>query len=445
MKICIVGMGYVGLVTAACFAEHGHEVICIDTDTQKIDQLSRGDLPIVEPELDDMVSKGIRSGRLRFLSSMPSDVQNVKVFFIAVGTPPILDGGADLSYVFSALDDIGSVACEGAYIVVKSTVPPGTGGILRVRIANALKARGASFSIEILSNPEFLREGSAVRDCMYPERIVIGARSKDAERIMRELYDGFSSQDGIMIMSPESAEIAKYAANTMLAARISMMNEIACLCDEVGADISDVRRSIAADSRIGPYFLSAGCGYGGSCFPKDVRALVRSGERYGLDMSIASAVDKVNDRQKERLAMMIRDRFSDLLGMKAAVLGLAFKPDTDDIRCAPSIDLVRSLVGMGADVIAYDPAAIKKAREILPSSVHFASSAADALNGASFVAIITEWKEFAYIDWAEAGAKMDHKIIFDGRNFLSPEKMTSLGFEYYCIGRSMTPTRRTAQ
>lgn len=439
MKICVVGMGYVGLVTAVCFAERSHDVICVDTDQSKIDSLSRGVLPIIEPGLDDLLVRGLESGKLVFCSEMPAAASEAKVFFIAVGTPPKIDGGADLTYVFGALDAIGSVASDGALIVVKSTVPPGTGGAVRARLGETLARRGASHRVEILSNPEFLREGTAVKDCMYPDRIVVGVRTAYAEDVMRQLYDSFAPQDRILVMSPESAEIAKYAANTMLAARISMMNEIANLCDKVGADIDDVRGSIALDPRIGPYFLAAGCGYGGSCFPKDVRALVRSGERCGLDMTLASAVDKVNDRQKMRLAAMVRERFGDLSGVRCAVLGLAFKPDTDDMRSAPSIDLIRSLVHAGAIAVAYDPAAIERARDLLPIGTIFASSAEDALRGADLAVIVTEWRVFLDLDWAGVGDTMSRKIIFDGRNCLQPEELKKLGFEYYCIGRSMTP------
>lgn len=439
MKICVVGMGYVGLVTAVCFAERGHDVICVDTDQSKIASLSRGVLPILEPGLDDLLKRGIESEKLAFYSGMPNDASEAKVFFIAVGTPPKIDGDADLSFVFGALEAIGSVAPDGSLIVVKSTVPPGTGGAVRVRLNETLNRRGVSHRIEILSNPEFLREGTAVKDCMYPDRIVVGVRTAYAEEVMRQLYDNFTSQDRILVMSPESAEIAKYAANTMLAARISMMNEIASLCDKVGADIEDVRGSIALDPRIGSYFLAAGCGYGGSCFPKDVRALVRSGERYGLDMTLASAVDKVNDRQKMRLAAMIRERFGDLAGLRCAVLGLAFKPETDDMRSAPSIDLIRSLVRSGSIVTAYDPAAMSNARDLLPIGTLFASSPKEALYRADLAVIVTEWRGFLDIDWSVIGKTMTQKIIFDGRNCLCPEQIKKLGFEYYCIGRSITP------
>lgn len=441
MKICVLGMGYVGLVTAACFAERGHDVLCADSDAAKIESLSRGVVPIMEPGLDEMIERNSAAGRLRFYVGTPSEARDARVFFITVGTPPRPDYGADLSQVSDALHDIASVASDGAMVVVKSTVPPGTSGLMRVKLDAALRERGERIELELLSNPEFLREGTAVRDCMEPERIVIGARSAEAERVMRELYENFAPADRVLVMTPESAEIAKYAANTMLAARISMMNEIAGLCDAAGADVEDVRAAIALDPRIGPYFLASGCGYGGSCFPKDVLALVRSGEQRGLDMTLATAVDKVNRLQKGRLAMMVRDRFGDLRGARAAVLGLAFKPDTDDMRSAPSVDLIHALVGMGAAITAYDPAAMTKARGILPDEVRYAASAADALRGADFAVITTEWREFSSLDWSAIGETMARRVIFDGRNIFSPSEMERKGFEYYCIGRGHTPER----
>lgn len=441
MKICVVGIGYVGLVTAACFAERGHEVICVDADSSKIERLKRGEMPINEPGLCEIVVKNIAAHRLDFFDRLPREAASAKVFFVAVGTPPTISGEADLSQVFSAIDAIGAAASDGSLVVVKSTVPPGTGELVRAKIDAALSERGERVRCEILSNPEFLREGSAVRDCLFPERVVIGTHSEEAERVMRDLYSDFAPSEKIFVMSPKSAEIAKYAANTMLAARISMMNEIACLCDEVGADVEDVRASLAADPRIGPYFLRAGCGYGGSCFPKDVRALVRTGEQMGLDMTFASATEKVNLRQKELMARMIRDRFGELAGMRIAVLGLAFKPETDDIREAPSLSLIRALHGMGAIVAAYDPAAMENSRRELPEEIIFASSAEEALDGAECAAVVTEWKEFRSLDWARAGEKMAAKIVFDGRNIFDPREMRANGFEYYCIGRGMTPRR----
>ena len=441
MKICVVGTGYVGLVTGTCFAEKGNSVCCVDIDEDRIGKLKSGLCPIYEPGLGGLIEKNVREGRLSFSTDIKDGLEGTKLFFIAVGTPPADDGRADLAQVLAAVDSIASSLSHSCYIVVKSTVPVGTGTLLCRRINNHLRERGVEgIDLEVLSNPEFLKEGMAVEDCLHPDRIVIGASSEEARAVMRELYLPFAAEDRIIFMDPVSAEITKYAANTMLAARISFMNEIAQLCDRVGGDVTAVKEGVASDRRIGPSFLNAGCGYGGSCFPKDVQALCRIGERQGLDMTMASAVDKVNRRQKQTLHIMIRGRFgADMDGVTAAVMGLSFKPGTDDMREAPSITLIQGLLGCGASVRAYDPIAMNEAKKLLPSAVEYAPDMKTLLSGADCAVIATEWPEFIEADWDEFGRLMKRKIIFDGRNIYSPGKLKALGFEYYCIGRNMTP------
>ena len=441
MKICVVGTGYVGLVTGTCFAEKGNTVCCVDIDEERIEKLKSGVCPIYEQGLGALIEKNVRAGRLSFSTDIIDGAEGTKLFFIAVGTPPACDGRADLAQVLAAVDSIASSLSRSCFIVVKSTVPVGTGTLLCRRINNHLRERGLEgINIEVLSNPEFLKEGMAVEDCLHPDRIVIGASSEAARAVMRELYLPFADEKRIIFMDPVSAEITKYAANTMLAARISFMNELAQLCDRVGGDVTAVKEGVASDRRIGSFFLNAGCGYGGSCFPKDVQALCRIGERQGLDMTMASAVDKVNRRQKQMLHMMIRDRFgAGIDGVTAAVMGLAFKPGTDDMREAPSITLIQGLLGCGASVRAYDPIAMNEAKKLLPPVVEYAADIRALLSGADCAVITTEWPEFVEADWEALGCIMKRKIIFDGRNIYSPGRLKALGFEYYCIGRNMTP------
>ena len=441
MKICVVGTGYVGLVTGTCFAEKGNHVCCVDIDEARIEGLRHGVSPIYEPGLDELIEKNIREGRLSFSTKASEGLDGAQLCFIAVGTPPADDGSADLAQVLAATDDIGDALCSSCYIVVKSTVPVGTGTLLCKRIKNRLRERGRErLAPEVLSNPEFLKEGMAIEDCLHPDRVVIGAASERAREIMRSLYAPFVPEEKILFMDPASAEITKYAANTMLAARISFMNEIAQLCDKVGADVLSVKRGMASDRRIGEYFLNAGCGYGGSCFPKDVQALCYIGEGQGLDMTIASAVSKVNRKQKEQLHIMMRERFGgDMDGLTAAIMGLAFKPHTNDMREAPSIALIRGLLNCGAEVRAFDPIAMEEGRGLLPDSVGYSSGLEELLAGADCAVIVTEWPQFKEADWKSLGALMKQKIVFDGRNICDPEKMKALGFEYYCIGRNMRP------
>lgn len=441
MKICVVGTGYVGLVTGACFAEKGHDVRCMDIDASRVEKLKNGECPIYEPGLGEMMRRNAADGRLSFTTDMKEALEGAELCFIAVGTPPAGDGSADLAQVLAAADDIAGNIGGGCSVVVKSTVPVGTGTLLCKRIKNRMSERGCGAQeVEIISNPEFLKEGMAVQDCLHPDRVVVGAQSDGAKALMRRLYRDFAPEDRIFVMDPASAEITKYAANAMLASRISFMNEIAQLCDKVGADVLAVKEGMASDSRIGPDFLNAGCGYGGSCFPKDVHALCCIGESQGLDMTLASAVAKVNRKQKELLHIMMRERFgADMEGLTAAVVGLAFKPGTDDLREAPSLTLIRGLVNAGAKVRAYDPIAADGARSVLPDSVEFADGAPALFCGADCAVVVTEWPEFRSIDWRAAGAVMRRKIVFDGRNLCDPAEMKALGFEYYCIGRNMLP------
>ena len=441
MKICVVGTGYVGLVTGTCFAEKGHTVCCIDIDEERIGKLKKGISPIYEPGLDELIERNQLEGRLSFSTKIRDGLEGTQLCFIAVGTPPADDGRADLAQVLAAIDDIGSELSHSCYIVVKSTVPVGTGTLLCKRIKNHLRERGMEkINLEILSNPEFLKEGMAIEDCLHPDRVVVGAASEEARAVMRELYSPFVSEEKILFMDPASAEITKYAANTMLAARISFMNEIAQLCDKVGADVLSVKKGMASDRRIGEYFLNAGCGYGGSCFPKDVQALCYIGEGQGLDMTMASAVSKVNRKQKEQLQIMMRERFGeDMEEIEAAIMGLAFKPHTNDMREAPSITLIRGLLNCGASVRAYDPIAMDEAHRLLPDNVQYAADIESLLAGADCAVIVTEWPQFKEADWKKLGGLMKRKIVFDGRNICDPEKMRALGFEYYCIGRNMRP------
>ncbi len=437
MKICVVGTGYVGLVTATCFAEKGNEVCCIDIDKNKIENLKNGIIPIYEPGLEEMVVRNSNEGRLSFSTDIAVGLKDARLCFIAVGTPPASDGSADLNQVMAALDGIATNINHSCFIVVKSTVPVGTGTLLCKRITSHLRERKLDINLEVLSNPEFLKEGMAIEDCLHPDRVVVGVRSEEARDIMKELYKPFAGEDRIFIMDPLSAEITKYAANTMLAARISFMNEIAQLCDKVGADVISVKEGIASDRRIGPYFLNAGCGYGGSCFPKDVQALYHIGEGQGLDMTLTTAIEKVNRKQKELLHMMVRERFgNDMENLNVAILGLAFKPHTDDMREAPSVSLARGLVNGGANITAYDPVAIEQAKEWLPSEVKYAETLEDVLKDADCAVVVTEWPEFRELDWSKLAPLMRQKIMIDGRNIYNPEEMQKLGFEYYCIGRN---------
>lgn len=442
MNITVIGTGYVGLVTGTCFAEKGNSVWCIDVDKSRINKLKSGVVPIYEPGLDELVRKNSAEGRLRFSTDIIDGLREAEICFVAVGTPPKSNGEADMNQVFSVADDIGENLNHPCVIVTKSTVPVGTSRLLCGLIEARLRERGLGCEVDVVSNPEFLKEGMAINDCLCPDRIVIGTSSERAREVMERLYFSYADPKRVIFMDPASAEITKYAANAMLAARISFMNEIARLCDAVGADVLSVKEGIASDRRIGEAFLNAGCGYGGSCFPKDVTSLFAIGEAYDVDMSIIAAVHKVNSRQKRILPAMLRRRFGDdLSGKKVAVLGLAFKPHTDDMREAPSIELINMLVEHGVSVTAYDPIASATALALLPPEVCYAGSAVEALAGSDAAVLVTEWPEFLKIDWVKAGESMSSRILFDGRNVYEPSCMRDMGFEYYCIGRNCAPVR----
>jgi UDPglucose 6-dehydrogenase len=446
MNICMTGAGYVGLVTGACFADKGHDVCCVDINRVTIDNLNSGVVPIYEPGLEEIVRRNSRLGRLRFTCDIAEGLRGAEICFIAVGTPSGDDGGTDLGHVYSAADDIAAVLDHDCIIVVKSTVPVGTCASVFDRIESGLRERGSGVAVEIASNPEFLKEGSAVSDFFSPDRVVIGVSSKRCEEAMLGLYSPFAEQSKILVMDIPSAEITKYACNAMLAARISFINEIALLCDIAGADVFDVRAGMASDPRIGRHFLNPGCGYGGSCFPKDISALDQTGRVLGLEMKMAMSTSLINERQKMVLGNMIAERFGkNLQGVNIAVLGLAFKPDTDDMRHAPSIPLINMLARLGAGVTATDPAVREGvARAILPKGVKYARDARDALAESDAAALVTEWPVFKALDWGECGRLMKRKILFDGRNIYDPHEMQALGFEYYCIGRSRTVSRQRA-
>jgi UDPglucose 6-dehydrogenase len=451
MKITIIGTGYVGLVTGACLAELGNDVFCLDVDQAKIDLLNNGGIPIHEPGLEEVVARNRAAGRLQFSTDIAASVAHGEVQFIAVGTPPDEDGSADLQYVLAAARNIGKHMTGFKVIVDKSTVPVGTGDRVRSALQEELQTRASDASFTVVSNPEFLKEGAAVEDFMRPDRIVIGhdstAEGQQAAALMKRLYAPFNrNHERTFWMDVRSAEFTKYAANAMLATRISFMNELANLADNVGVDIEAVRRGIGSDPRIGHSFLYAGAGYGGSCFPKDVQALERTARHYAQDLHILRAVEVVNDKQKLVLGRKVLSRFGAYLGGKHfAIWGLAFKPNTDDMREAPARVLIRQLLDAGATVAVYDPVAMPEARRVLAldlnaaelARVRFADSPMDALTGAEALAIVTEWKAFRSPDFDRIKAELKHAVIFDGRNLFEPEVMAEIGFEYHGIGRSV--------
>jgi UDPglucose 6-dehydrogenase len=439
MKVSIIGTGYVGLVTGACLAEVGNHVLCLDVDERKIAMLERGEIPIYEPGLREIVRANASSGRLLFTTDPRRGALHARLQMIAVGTPPAEDGSADLQHVLAAARTIATHMDGPRVIVDKSTVPVGTADKVRAEVAKMLASRGATFPFSMVSNPEFLKEGAAVEDFMRPDRIVIGAQDDEAIAAMRELYAPFQrNHERIQVMDIRSAELTKYAANAMLATRISFMNEMALLAEKLGADIEHVRVGIGSDPRIGYHFLYPGAGYGGSCFPKDVTALLRTGKEQGVDLKLIRAVDDVNNRQKGVLAAKIARRFGeDLKGRRFALWGLAFKPNTDDLREAPSRVLIAELRRRGAEVCAYDPVAVTEARRIYADdkAVSFAEGAMEAARGADALAIITEWKAFRSPDFAELAKVLRNPVIFDGRNLYEPDVVRSHGLEYHAIGR----------
>ncbi len=440
MKLTIIGTGYVGLVSGACLADVGNSVLCLDLDSRKVDILNSGGIPIYEPGLKEIVANNVAAGRLRFTTNVAEGVAWGDVQMIAVGTPPGEDGSADLQYVLSAARNIGKHMTSKKIVVDKSTVPVGTADKVRLAIADELALRKMDMPFSVVSNPEFLKEGAAVEDFMRPDRIVVGADNAETIDAMRQLYAPFQrNHDRIMVMDIRSAELTKYAANAMLATRISFMNELALLAEKLGADIESVRRGIGSDPRIGYQFLYPGIGYGGSCFPKDVQALQRTGTEVGIELKLLDAVERVNYAQKHVLTEKVVARFgADLSGKKFAMWGLAFKPNTDDMREAPSLVLIDDLTKRGATVVAFDPVAIEEAKHTLGSNknVSFASSAMDALDGADALLIVTEWKTFRAPDFAAMKARMKAAIVFDGRNLYEPADMRESGFSYYPIGRA---------
>ncbi len=439
MKITMIGTGYVGLVTGACFAEVGNDVLCLDVDAEKIRVLNEGGIPIFEPGLKEMVARNRAAGRIRFTTDLAEAVAHGDIQFIAVGTPPDEDGSADLKYVTAAARNIGRHMSSPKVVVDKSTVPVGTADRVRAAIAEELAARGVALEYSVVSNPEFLKEGAAVDDFMKPDRVVIGADDERARAAMRALYAPFQrNHERMIFMDIRSAELTKYAANAMLATRISFMNEIANLAERLGADIELVRQGIGSDPRIGYHFLYAGCGYGGSCFPKDVQALQRTANEAGLGSRILDAVEAVNDDQKRVLGAKIVRRFGeDLSGKRFAVWGLAFKPNTDDMREAPALELLRDLLLRGASITTYDPVAMHEARRILGDHprVTYADNPMHAIEGAEALVIVTEWKEFRSPDFARLKQQLTTPAIFDGRNLYDPVMVRQMGFEYYPMGR----------
>ena len=440
MKITVIGTGYVGLVTGACLADLGNEVLCLDIDESKIAKLRDGVIPIHEPGLADMVQRNAKAGRLRFSTDSREAALHGSVQFIAVGTPADEDGSADLQYVLSAARAIGQHMDSHRIVVNKSTVPVGTAGKVRDAVQHALETRSAQHSFSVVSNPEFLKEGAAIEDFMRPDRIVVGSDDDEATRVMRQLYAPFERNHAkLLVMDIRSAELTKYAANAMLATRISFMNEMALLAESLGADIDSVRRGIGSDPRIGNSFLYAGCGYGGSCFPKDVKALLRTAEQAALPMRLLDAVEVVNDHQKHVLVRKIEKRFDgSLQGRVFAIWGLAFKPETDDMREAPSLVVIRDLLQRGARVRAYDPVAMPEARRVLgdSDSLSFCDDALDALQGADALVVVTEWKEFRSPNFDRMKSSMREAVIFDGRNILDSSAARAAGFDYTGIGRS---------
>jgi len=440
MKITVCGSGYVGLVTGACLSEMGNHVVCLDVDERKIAILRGGGLPIHEPGLQEIVTRNAAAGRLEFTTDIDRAVAHGTVQFIAVGTPPGEDGSADLSHVLQAARAIGDRMSDYKVIVNKSTVPVGTGDAVEAAVKDALSARGASIAFAVVSNPEFLKEGAAVDDFMRPDRVVIGSDDERAVHLMRSVYSPFvRNRDRLLVMDRRSAELTKYAANAMLATRISFMNELANLAERLGADIELVRVGIGSDPRIGTQFLYAGCGYGGSCFPKDVKALMHSGADAGMSLRVLGAVEAVNEAQKQTLVDKVVARFgADLSGRRFALWGLAFKPGTDDMREAPSLVVVRELTARGASVVAYDPVAIDEARRSMQGwpGIEFVASAREAVEGADALVIVTEWKEFRSPDFDHLRRSLRQPVVFDGRNLFDPALLHGEGLEYHCIGRA---------
>ena len=437
MKIAMIGTGYVGLVTGTCFAESGNDVCCVDTNEQKINDLLQGNIPIYEPGLDVLVKRNFNNERLNFTTNIETAVDKSLLLFIAVGTPPDEDGSADLSHVLAVARSIGQCMKEYKIIVDKSTVPVGTAKLVKKTIQEELDKRGVNLEFDVVSNPEFLKEGNAIDDFMKPDRVVVGCDNVRTAEIMKELYSPFvRTGKPILVMDVPSAEMTKYAANAMLATKISFMNDIANLCERLGVDVTQVRQGIGSDSRIGYSFIFPGPGYGGSCFPKDVQAIIKTGEQHDYKLEILSAVESVNKRQKKVLFDKLKRYFGDELKNKTiAVWGLAFKPNTDDMREAPSIVLIQNLIAEGCKVRAYDPEASKEAYKIFGDKIEYGKKQYEVINGADALVIVTEWNEFRRPDFEKIKSLLNHPVIMDGRNLFDPKKMAQMGFEYEGIGR----------
>lgn len=439
MKLAVVGSGYVGLVTGTCFAEMGNDVICVDNDARKIQMLLDGKIPIYEPGLDDMVQRNTAQGRLVFTTDIKNAVEQSQIIFIAVGTPPDEDGSADLKYVLAVARDIAVFMNEYKIVVDKSTVPVGTADKVRKEMQTILDQRSSDLTFDVVSNPEFLKEGAAIEDFMKPDRVVVGVEHDNVGEVMRELYAPFNmNSDRVLVMSVRSAEMTKYAANAMLATKISFMNEIALLCEKLGADVAEVRHGIGSDSRIGYKFIYPGVGYGGSCFPKDVKALIHMAKQVKVEPRVMNAVEDRNEEQKYLLINKIKAHFGEnLSGKTFAVWGLAFKPQTDDMREAPSIVIINGLIQAGARVVAYDPVAMEESKRRFGNlpELAYADNQYDALNDADALLLVTEWHQFRHPDFAKIKSLLKSPIVFDGRNQYDPENLRQQGFIYFGIGR----------
>ncbi|MDD3579241.1 MAG: UDP-glucose/GDP-mannose dehydrogenase family protein [Candidatus Cloacimonetes bacterium] len=439
MKLAVIGSGYVGLTSGACFADMGNSVVCVDNDESKILMLKAGQIPIYEPGLEAMVHRNMEAGRITFTTDLKTAVQQASVLFIAVGTPPDEDGSADLSHVLAAAEEIATYMDSYKVIVDKSTVPIGTADMVKAKIQKKLDDRGMELDFDVVSNPEFLKEGAAIEDFMKPDRVVIGTDSQHAAEVMRKLYAPFCrTHDRVIVMSIRSAEMTKYAANSLLATKISFINEISGLCEAYGADVEEVRNGIGSDSRIGYKFIYPGVGYGGSCFPKDIKALIHMAGKVGYDSRILKAVEDVNRDQKKMMVEKIKQHFGgDISGKRFALWGLAFKPQTDDMREAPAIVIINALSELGASVQAYDPVAMQEAQRLLGANpqLTLCEDEYSALEGCDALLLITEWRQFRYPDFAKIKLLLNTPVIFDGRNQYDPAQVRAMGFSYYGVGR----------
>lgn len=438
MNIAIVGTGYVGLVSGACFADTGANVTCVDVDINKIERLKKGEIPIYEPGLDELVLKNVKAGRLKFTSSLPEVLNEQEIVFSAVGTPPDEDGSADLKYVLQVAKTIGQNLNKYLVVVTKSTVPVGTARKVRATIQEELDKRGVDIAFDVASNPEFLKEGNAIKDFMSPDRVVVGIESERAKTILTRLYKPFLINNfRVIFMDIPSAEMTKYASNSMLATRISFMNDIANLCECVGADVNMVRQGIGSDTRIGRKFLYAGCGYGGSCFPKDVKALIKTADDCGYSMEVLKAVEHVNEKQKSILFHKLQAVYNgeSLKGKTIALWGLSFKPETDDMRESTALVIIKLLKEAGCTIRAFDPVAMDECRRRVGDDIIYCRDKYEAVFHADALLLLTEWKEFRLPSWDVVGSAMNKKLIIDGRNIFDPEELAEAGFEYHCIGR----------